>query len=180
MIEAVANRQDTKAARDHAILRLLYDLALRRGEVVSLDLCDLDLASGTLAIQGKGRTQKTTLRLPKPTKAALSTWASVRGKKPGALFLNFDRAKKGEGRLSGTSLYRIVQKLGKAVGVKVTPHGLRHTAITEACKMAALKGIDLEEVLDFSRHTDIKVLMVYRDRERDVAGTLANLVAKEV
>ena len=46
--------------------------------------------------------------------------------------------------------------------------------------MAQLKGIDLEEVLDFSRHTDIKVLMVYRDRERDVQGVLANLVADDV
>ncbi len=38
----------------------------------------------------------------------------------------------------------------------------------------------LEEVLDFSRHRDVKVLMVYRDRERDVQGQLAALVASAV
>ena len=34
----------------------------------------------------------------------------------------------------------------------------------------------LEEVLDFSRHRDVKVLMVYHDRERNVQGQLATLV----
>ncbi len=180
MMDVLDGRKDNLVARDRAIIRLLYDLALRRGEVVSLNLSDLDLEAATLCVTGKGRMQKTILSLPQPTKAALSAWVLERGNVPGPLFSHFDRAKKGDGRLSGTSLYRIVRKLGEAVGVKVTPHGLRHTAITEACKMAALKGIDLEEVLDFSRHTDIKVLMVYRDRERDVQGVLANLVAEEI
>ena len=62
----------------------------------------------------------------------------------------------------------------------VRPHGLRHTASTEACKLAQAKGMGLEEVLDFSRHRDVKVLMVYRDRERDVQGQLAALVAAGV
>ena len=53
-------------------------------------------------------------------------------------------------------------------------------AITEACKLAQAKGMGLEEVLDFSRHRDVKVLMVYRDRERDVQGQLAALVAAGV
>jgi hypothetical protein len=54
---------------------------------------------------------------------------------------------------------------------------LGHSAITEACKAAQANGMGLEEVLDFSRHRDIKVLMVYRDRERDVQGQLAAFVA---
>ena len=83
-------------------------------------------------------------------------------------------------RLTGTSLYRIVRRLGEQVGLKVRPHGLRHTAITEACKLAQAKGMGLEEVLDFSRHRDVKVLMVYRDRERNVQGQLATLVAAGV
>ena len=46
-----------------------------------------------------------------------------------------------------------------------------------ACKAAQAHGIALEEVLDFSRHRDVKVLMIYRDRARNVQGTLAALVA---
>jgi integrase/recombinase XerC len=160
-------------------VRLLYDLGLRRSEVVALDVNDLDLDAGTLAVLGKGRTQKFKLTLPEPTRAALQGWLEARGTEPGPLFTNFDRARKGC-RLTGRSLYRIVRRLGERVGLKVRPHGLRHTAITEACKVAQANGMGLKEVLDVSRHSDVKVLMVYRDRERDVQGQLATLVAAGV
>jgi integrase/recombinase XerC len=177
MLEALQARRDAKAQRDRTALRLLYDLGLRRGEVVALDVADLDLMAGTVAVLGKGRRQKDILALPEPTQAALRGWLTIRGWQPGPVFTNFDRARKGSGRLTGVSLYRIVRALGAQVGFTVRPHGLRHTAITEACKAAQAHGIALEEVLDFSRHTDVKVLMIYRDRERNVQRTLAALVA---
>jgi integrase/recombinase XerC len=177
MLAALHTRRDAKAQRDRAALRLLYDLGLRRGEVVALDVADVDLTAGTVAVLGKGRRQKEVLTLPAPTQAALRRWLTVRGWQPGPVFTHFDRARKGTGRLTGTSLYRMVRALGAQVGVPVRPHGLRHTAITEACKAAQAHGIALEEVLDFSRHRDVKVLMIYRDRDRNVQGTLAALVA---
>lgn len=128
-------RGDKKALRDRAVLRLLYDLGLRRSEVVGLDVDDLDLDAGTVAVLGKGRTQKSSLTLPGPTKEAIRQWLELRGMELGPLFINFDRARKGC-RLTGTSLYRIVRSLGEQVGLRVRPHGLRHTAITEACKLA--------------------------------------------
>ena len=179
LLDEVERRKDRKAIRDRATLRLLYDLGLRRSEVVGLDVDDLDLDAGTVAVLGKGRTQKTNLTLPGPTKEAIRQWLEARGTEPGPLFTNLDRAGKGC-RLTGTSLYRIVRRLGEQVGLKVRPHGLRHSAITEACKAAQANGMGLEEVLHFSRHRDVKVLMVYRDRERDVQGQLATLVAAGV
>ncbi len=179
LLDEVERRKDKKAIRDRAALRLLYDLGLRRSEVVGLDVDDLDPEAPTITVMGKGRTQKTSLTLPGPTKEAIQQWLEARGTEPGPLFTNLDRAGKGC-RLTGTSLYRIVRSLGEQVGLKVRPHGLRHTAITEACKLAQAKGMGLEEVLDFSRHRDVKVLMVYRDGERDVQGQLATLVAAGV
>jgi integrase/recombinase XerC len=179
LMHELERHSDAKSVRDRAVLRLLYDLGLRRSEVVALDGDDLDLLAGTVAVLGKGRTQKTNLTLPGPTRAAIREWLEARGTSPGPLFTNLDRAGKGC-RLTGTSLYRIVRRLGVRVGLKVRPHGLRHSAITEACKAAQANGMGLEEVLDFSRHRDVKVLMVYRDRERDVQGQLAALVAAGV
>lgn len=167
-----------KSSRDRAILHLLYDLGLRRGEVVALDFADLDLARGTLLVIGKGRLEKSPLSLPPAALEALAAWLDARGEKPGPLFTNFDRSGKGDGRLTGTSLYRIVKESAGAVGAKATPHGLRHTAITEACKAAASAGIGLDEVLDFSRHKSVATLMRYRDRERNLQGQLAKLVAE--
>ena len=166
----------SKAVRDRAILRLLYDLGLRRGEVVSLDLEDVE--AGGLWIKGKGRGEKELLTLPEPTVSALEAWLEVRGQEPGPLFVNFDHAGKGK-RLTGTSVYRIVRDLGERAGIKTRPHGLRHASITEACKLAQANGIGLEEVRDFSRHADVSTLMIYRDRERDVQGRIASLVAGE-
>ena len=176
LLEEAQKRQGKKALRDRALLRLLHDLALRREEAVSLDVANVDLVAGTVSILGKGRTQRKTLSLPEPTKAALVEWLQERGDAPGPLFVNYDRAGKGE-RLTGTSLYRIIRDLGEKVGLRVRPHGLRHSAITEACKAAQANGMDLEEVLDFSRHANVKTLMIYRDRERNVQGRLAALVA---
>jgi integrase/recombinase XerC len=179
LLDEIERRGDKKALRDRAVLRLLYDLGLRRSEVVGLDMDDLDLDAGTVAVRGKGHTQKTNLTLPEPTKEAMHQWLEARGMEPGPLFTNLDRAGKGY-RLTGTSIYRVVRRLGERVGLRVRPHGLRHTAVTEACKAAQANGMGLEEVLDFSRHRDVKVLMLYRDHERDVQGQLAALVAAGV
>ncbi len=175
-----AGRGDKKGTRDTAILRLLFDLGLRRGELTALDLSDLDLERKTIQVMGKGKTQKTELTLPVPTVAALAEWLKMRGQDPGPLFLNLDRARKGHGRITGKSIYQIVRGLGEKVGVKTRPHGIRHTAVTEAVKRGQQNGLDLEECLDFSRHKDVRTLMIYRDKERNVQGKLSDLVAETV
>ena len=58
LLAKLEGRADRKASRDRAILRLLYERGLRRGEVVSLDLEHLDLDAGTVAVLGKGRTAR--------------------------------------------------------------------------------------------------------------------------
>jgi len=173
LLVVLAERTDAKAARDVALVRLLYDLALRRGEVVSLDVEDVDLEAGTVDVLGKGRTERVRLTLPEPTKAALRGWLAVRGTEPGPLFVNFDRAGKGS-RLTGRSLCRIVRGLGTAAGLEVRPHGLRHAAITEALDL--LRG-DVRKVQRFSRHRDLRTLNRYDDNREDLGGEVARLVA---
>jgi integrase/recombinase XerC len=165
-----------KAARDRALVHLLYDLGLRRGEVVALDLEDLDLERKAVSVMGKGRVEKELLTLPDSTCNALALWLEARAADPGPLFTNLDHAGKGS-RLTGTSLYRIVRDLGAKAGIKTWPHGLRHTAITQAVKKCQEAGYPLEVAQDFSRHADIRTLMVYRDRERNYQGEIASLVA---
>jgi len=180
LLAAAGEDKTPLGLRNRAALRLLFDLGLRRGEVVALDVEDISLAEKTVRVRGKRRTQKETLTLPAPTVASLALWLQARGDAPGPLFTHFDRTNKGAAnpRLSGTSLYRIVRDLGETIGVQARPHGLRHTAITEACKAAQAAGFGLEEAMDFSRHKSVAVLMIYRDRERNVQGQLAALVAE--
>jgi integrase/recombinase XerC len=169
MLEAAGND------RDRAMLRLLHDLGLRRGEVVGLDLADVDLEGSFVWILGKGRTQKEQLTLPEPTKAALGTWIAKRGAEPGPLFLNFDRARKGH-RLTGAGLYHVVRKLGQKAGLEVHPHGLRHCGITQALD---LTNGNVRAVQKFSRHRDLRILTLYDDNRLDLAGDVARLVAAD-
>lgn len=179
LLDQLSSRHDKKGVRDRAILRLLFDLGLRRGEVISLDLEDVDLNDKRIAVTGKGDTEKTLLALPETTCKALSKWICTRGDESGPLFVNVDRAKKGK-RLSGNSLYRIVRGLGNKAGLKTRPHALRHASVTEAVRAAQSNGIDLTTVLHFSRHKDIRTLMIYVDHEKDMQGTLASLVSNSV
>lgn len=125
-------RQRGKAARDRAILRLLFDLALRRSSVTNLDVDDIDLDAGTIRVWAKGADdgERQTRALPKATAEALREWIDLRGDQPGALFVALDRNSKGS-RLSGTSVWRIVDDIAQAVGASVWPHALRHGRITE-------------------------------------------------
>jgi integrase/recombinase XerC len=173
MLAAAQAQRGRKALRDVALLRLLHDVGLRRGEVVRLDVADLDLAGSRVFILGKGRLQKEPLTLPEPTKAALVAWLDVRGTAAKPLFVNFDRAGKG-GRLTGAAVYYIVGGLGTKAGLTVRPHGLRHLAITSALDLT--KG-DVRAVKKFSRHRDMRVLNTYDDNRRDLAGDVARLVA---
>lgn len=168
VLHDLKQRGDAKARRDLAILRLLHDLGLRRGEVVSLDLAHVALEAGTLSVRGKGRTTRMSLTLPIETAGVLTAWIAARGTAAGPLFTNFDRAGKGA-RLTGTSVYRLTKGLGLG-----RPHGVRHLAITEALD---LLGGDVRKVQRFSRHRDLRVLNVYDDNRQDLAGEVARIVA---
>ena len=162
MFNIIKVRRDRKGIRDFAIIRRLYDLALRRGEIVALDLEDLDIDATTVKILGKGRAEKEILTLPQPTVEALRAWLEVRGNNTGPLFTNFDRAGKGK-RLTGTAVYQIVRKLGQTLGIKTRPHGIRHSSISACAGQFAL--------------TDVNVFPDTRNWRRSLY-TLTNLMAE--
>jgi len=180
LLAALAARSDAKGRRDTAILRLLFDLALRRCEVTRLDAADFDDAAATLAVRGKGKSHKQTLTLPAPTLEALRRWIADRGPAPGPLFLHLAGGRRvpdapgPQDRITGHSLYRLVKALGDSAGLRARPHGLRHAAITEALD---LTGGNVRAVQKFSRHADVRILAVYDDNRQDLAGDVAKLVS---
>ncbi len=149
---AAAQPHAAKAARDTAILRLLFDLALRRKELVGLNLANLDLDNRRLSVIGKSACEKQVRSLPAQAAAAVSAWLEFRGTDAGPLFTNFDRAGKGY-RLTGAAIFYIIRRLGLFAGVITRPHGLRHTAITQT-------------------------RAVYDNHRRDYAGAVAELIAE--
>lgn len=177
ILKAMDGSERPREIRDGAILHLLYDLALRRGELARLDFSDLDLSAGTVRILGKGRREPEKLELPEETKAVLSRWIETRGTGPGPLFRNYDRAgkKSGDGRLTPEGIYKLVLYRAAQAGLKTRPHGLRHAAITEALE---LTGGNLAAVQDFSRHRSSEILRRYDDNREKRGAEVAKLVAK--
>lgn len=164
--------------RNLALVRLLHDLGLRRAEVVSLDLADVDVAAGTVSVLGKGRTERATLSMPAPVRAAMAGWLAVRGPEEGALFRRLDRGAVTPERLTADGVYKVVGELGRRAGLtkRLRPHGLRHQAVTAVLDR---NHGDLRAAARFSRHKNLQTLVKYDDNRQDLAGQMADLISDE-
>jgi site-specific recombinase XerD len=142
----LVDRSTDLGIRDYAILLLLWDLALRREEVVSLDIWDY--LPGRLMLDVKGQ-----LIVPLPPKSidlnaqledALDDWVAIReglyfqpkdgGNRDDALFLSCNGR-----RLSGTDIFRILQGYAEIAGVSVSPDRVRHGAAANIASNGSMK-----------------------------------------
>ena len=175
---AVPDRDTLKGKRDYALLRLLWDNALRRSEISLADIKDLDLDRRSLLILGKGKgSQKEAVSLSRPTVDAILDWLQARREldinQP--LFIALDKVNYGH-RLSGTSIYRLVEAFAKTAGInkKLSPHRIRHSGITAALDAT---GGDVRRVQKLSRHANLNTLMIYDDNRQNVQGAISDLLA---
>lgn len=163
--------------RNRAILLVLHDRALRRGELVALNYPeDLDAGRPAVQVRGKGHRVKHWLTINERTRAALVAWLRLRGDAPGPLFTRADRAARGPARLTGDAVNRMVQAVARRAGLTrpVRPHGLRHQAITAALEA----GWDVRDVRHYSRHSKVDTVLVYDDRRKDVGGAITRAMGR--
>lgn len=144
---------DVAALRDRAILEVLYGSGLRVGEVVRLDLPDVDFAAGVLHVEGKGKKERRT-PFGEPARVALERYLERRaeltpkGDGEAALFV----AARG-GRLGARRIQELVRRAGLlSVGRgDLHPHALRHSAATHMLE----GGADLRAIQDFLGHESV-------------------------
>ncbi|NER93796.1 MAG: tyrosine-type recombinase/integrase [Symploca sp. SIO1B1] len=178
---ALPDRVELKGKRDYALLRLLWDNALRRGEIAKANIGDFDAEAKTLKIRGKGKgTVFEVIDLSLTTTEAIRDWLLARRElnTSAPLFISVDPVKKGN-RITGAGIYWIVQQYCRAAGVskQMSPHRIRHSSITAA--LDATNG-NVRKVQKLSRHAQIDTLMVYDDnRSKDqleISTLLADMV----
>lgn len=182
-----ADREGTlRGRRDALVLRLLFTLGLRRGEVSSLDLGHVELGPpARLWVLGKGRQERIPLTLPSSLQGYLGAWVNTRrqqGARPTSpLFVLLGRRptnprtsappeKRPEKRLSGGMIWHVATQRGNAIGVRVRPHGVRHSAVTAVLDA---NGGDVRAAQKFSRHKRVDTVLIYDDTRRDLAGQAA-------
>jgi len=165
----IEERQDAKGRRDLAILRLLFDLGLRRGEVVELDV--IHLSERGVSVLGKGRRVRELLILPDVTRTALNAWLDVH---PGGspLFVSLDPG--AHERLTAHGLFAILAAWSASLDKSVRPHGIRHTAITSF--LVASNG-NIGAAQSFARHRNANTTMRYNDNRVNARGEAAVTVS---
>ncbi|MGE5610141.1 MAG: site-specific integrase [Bacillota bacterium] len=175
MLDYLAGQSTPKSYRDAAIIHLLFDRGLRRGEVAGLDLSDVDAARCRIRVVGKGEHEAQWLTIPRLTLEAIARWLVFRGLEPGPLFYSLSNIMP-QGRLSDHGIYKwVVVKTARRSGLgHVRPHGLRHAGITHALDKTS--G-NLRAVAQFARHKRVDTTMIYDDNRLDVGGQIADLIA---
>lgn len=174
ILEAAGAPGTVLAARDRALLEVLYGTGARISEAVGLDVDDLDLEDGSVLLRGKGGKQRI-VPLGSYALTALGDYltasrpALVRaGAHTPAVFLNARG-----GRLSRQSAWAVLSRAARAAGVtaEVSPHTLRHSFATHLLD----GGADVRVVQDLLGHASVTTTQIYTlvtvDRLREVYAT---------
>ena len=143
--------------RDRAILELLYGAGIRLGEATRADVSDLDLREGVLLVRsGKGKKDRV---VPVQGRAALALDTYLAEARPelvkrvdAALFLS-----RHGGRLSMVGLRAMVKRHGQAIGVRGSPHVLRHSCATHLLR----GGADIRHVQELLGHRRLATTALY-------------------
>lgn len=162
VLDAAAERIDTDAVtgtRDLAMLELLYATGIRVGELVGLDIDDLDRARQLVRVFGKGRKERS-VPFGLPAQDAVEAWlqhgrpqVATSASGP-AMFLGVRG-----GRIDQRTVREVVhRRLADVEGVPdLGPHGLRHTAATHLLE----GGADLRSVQEVLGHASIGTTQIY-------------------
>lgn len=153
------------AVRDVAILELLYATGVRVGELVGLDVDDLDRERQVVRVFGKGRKERS-VPYGQPAAQALDRWlrlgrpALAAPGSGGALFLGARG-----GRLDQRGVRTLVhRRIADVPGAPdVGPHGLRHSAATHLLE----GGADLRSVQELLGHASLATTQLYTHVTKD-------------
>jgi integrase/recombinase XerC len=145
--------------RDVAMLELLYATGIRVGELVGLDVDDVDRDRNVVRVLGKGRKERT-VPFGHPAGRAVDVWLA-RGRPElradgagGALFLGA-RGRRIDQRAVRTLVHRRIADVPGAPDIG--PHGLRHTAATHLLE----GGADLRSVQELLGHASLATTQLY-------------------
>lgn len=162
LIQAAAELADDGSPvglRDVAMLELLYATGVRVGELVGLDLDDVDRERQVLRVFGKGRKERS-VPFGRPAARALDFWLRqgrpqllVDGSGP-AVFLGA-RGRRIDQRAVRTLVHRRISEVPGAPDIG--PHGLRHTAATHLLE----GGADLRSVQELLGHASLATTQLY-------------------
>ncbi|MFD0702889.1 integrase [Slackia equolifaciens] len=140
--------------RDLAIIDMLASTGMRIGELVGLDITDINLQERECVVTGKGNKQRPAY-FDARAKLHLQSYLESRNDDCPALFISLNSSAE---RISIGGIETRLRKLGKTTGVgRVHPHKFRRTLATHAID----KGMPIEQVQKLLGHARIDTTMHY-------------------
>ena len=160
LLEVAYQAGGNEGRRDAAILEMLYATGLRVGELVSLNVGDIDLQESYVRCWGKGSKERIVYLYPKALRELKDYLSHTRpallGSRRGetGLFVNH----RGE-RLTRQWIWNIMKTYGEKAGInqRITPHTLRHSFATHLLQ----SGASLRHVQELLGHSSISTTQVY-------------------
>ncbi len=161
-ILSAPDRSRREGVRDAAIIELLYSTGMRLGELVGLNLDNIDFASRTIKLLGKGNKHRI-VPFGKKASDALREYIDRRSEflmretppeDRRALFLS-----SGGKRIYPKAVHVIVRKYIERVSEveKKSPHVIRHTFATHLLN----RGADLRAVMELLGHESLSTTQLY-------------------
>lgn len=168
---ASIDRRTATGRRDYAIVLLLARLGLRSGEVVALELDDLDWSNGQVTVRGK-RGQRSALPLPADVGRAIAAY--LRRGRPASpsrrVFLRTRAPLRGFQGACGVG--SVVRHALQRAGIKAPTtgaHQFRHGLATAMLR----HGASLEEIGDVLGHRQPQTTMIYAKVDLPALRSLA-------
>ena len=147
-------KQSTTNKRDLVLIELLISTGIRVGELVKLNVNDVDFENKECIVLGKGNKQRK-VYFDAKTKIHLLQYLDTRSDDNIALFVSLFRP---YNRLEISGVEIMLRKIGKRIGVdKVHPHKFRRTLATKAID----KGMPIEQVQHLLGHAKIDTTLEY-------------------
>jgi len=141
-------------SRDLAIIDMLYSTGIRVGELVNLDISDINFHERECVVYGKGDKERR-VYFDAKTKLHLKKYLNERMDSSKALFVTRQKPHK---RLQISGVEISIRKLGRSLGYEnIHPHKFRRTMATRAID----KGIPIEQVQQLLGHQQIDTTMKY-------------------
>lgn len=147
-------RDECENIRDLSLIELLISTGMRVGELVNLNISNLNFEDRSCIVLGKGNKERE-VYFDAKTKLHLKEYISKRNDNNDALFVSLREPHQ---RLSISGIELIVRNLGVNTNInKVHPHKFRRTLAT----MAIDKGMPVEQVQKLLGHVKIETTMHY-------------------
>ena len=165
---ALPDRDTNKGKRDRALLCLLIGCGLRREELALLSVDHVQLRDARwvlVDLVGKGQRVRT-VPMPAWTKLAIDQWVSAAGIQEGRLLRAVNKGDRIVGdSMTAQSIFEVVERYGRAIGMEIAPHDLRRSF----AKLAHKGHAPLEQIQISLGHASIQTTERYLGIQQDLS-----------